>query len=65
MIVGRSAPSQRLIDEAQLIIYERWRRHLPHDEALDLAARFALRARAIVASLEAAEPQITAGTVSK
>lgn len=53
---GHAAPSERLIAEAQLIIYERWCRHVSHDEALHLAARFAMRARNIVASVPAVEP---------
>lgn len=57
---GHAAPSERLINEAQLVIYARWRRHLPHEEALLLAARFGLRARAIVASVQAIEPTVSA-----
>ena len=56
---GHAAPSERLINEAQLIIYERWRRHLPHEEALYMAARFALRARGIVASVQAADATVS------
>ena len=59
LIVGRSAPSERLIQEAALIVYERWRRHLSHDEALHEAARFALRARAIVARAPAADAMVS------
>jgi len=59
LIIGRSAPSQRLIQEAALIIYARWRRHLPHDEALEQAARFALHARDIVASAQIADAMVS------
>jgi hypothetical protein len=58
LIVGHSAPSQRLIDEAALIVYARWRRHLSHGEALELAARFALRARGVVASTQATDAMV-------
>ncbi len=57
--IGHAAPSERLINEAQTIIYERWSRHVSHDEALLLAARFGLRARAIVASVPAVDPTVT------
>ena len=57
--VGHSAPSERLINEAAIVIYERWRRHISHDEALTLAARFALRARGIVASTPAVDPVVS------
>jgi hypothetical protein len=58
-IAGHAPPSERLINEAQLIIYERWRLHVPHEEALYLAARFGLRARAIVASVPAADATVS------
>lgn len=44
ILPGHSAPSQRLINEAALIIYGRWRRQgLSHDEALYWAAFFIRR----------------------
>ena len=56
---GHSAPSERLIQEAALIVYARWRRYLSHDEALEQAARFALHARDIVASAQIADAMVS------
>jgi hypothetical protein len=59
-IIGHSAPSQRLINEATAIIYGRWRRQgLSHDEALEQAAMFALRAGAIVTRAQAADAMVS------
>lgn len=55
---GHAAPSQRLINEAALIVYERWRRYLSHDEALEQAALFALRAGAIVTRAHVVNPMV-------
>jgi hypothetical protein len=57
--VGHSAPSERLINEAALVVYERWRRHLSHEEALHEAARFALRAHAVAARVHAADAMVS------
>ena len=56
---GHAAPSEHLINEAQSIIYERWRRHVPHEDALLMASRFGLRARAIVDSVPAVDAKVT------
>ena len=54
-----SMPSDRLINEAALVVYERWRRHLSHEEALHEAARFALRARAVSARVQSAAASVS------
>ena len=54
-----AAPSERLINEAALVVYERWRRHLPHDEALTEAAWFVLRARAVAARAQVADAAVS------
>jgi hypothetical protein len=44
ILPDRSTPSQRLINEAALIVYGRWRAMgLSHDDALDHATFFARR----------------------
>lgn len=46
----RSTPSQRLINEAQTIVYRRWIKFgASHDAALDHAAMFALRMESLAA----------------
>jgi hypothetical protein len=56
---GHSAPSERLINEAALIVYERWRCHISHEEALHEAAQFALRARAVSARVQSADAPVS------